>query len=212
MVLRAQDGAVAWESALFTNVSISSVTLDQADIAALPAEANLLARVVATSYAEHVGYSVDFAFVVDRTPPLLGSVYDSLAFTDVYCLHAEQPLEVSWEGFSDPVADVALVQWAMGTQPGAEDVMPFRRVDGKARGYATIEPSALNVSLDVGSTLFSSIRVRNKAGLETVGFSTGVAIVRRDCDTSAICMPLRSHSRISAGVHPMFASLMYGAV
>ena len=208
-LLRTQDRAVVWQSELITNVSTSSVNLSQSDLSSLPL-GNLLARVVASSYAEHVGSSTEFAFVVDRTPPLLGTVYDSLGFTDVFCLHAEQPLEVSWDGFSDPVSGVATVQWALGTQAGGSDVMPFRPVEGKARGYASIEPSALNVSLDVGSTLFSTIRVRNRAGLETSGVSSGVAIVRRDCDTSAICTPLRS--QVSAGVHPMFASLLYGFV
>ena len=200
---------LVWQSV--ASNTARSVTLDAADIAALPAEAELVARVVATSHAEHSGRA-DFAFIIDRTPPLFGSVYDSAGFTDVFCVHANQSLEVSWSGFSDPTAGVAFVEWGIGRHPGWDDVMPFQRVDGKDRGYASVDPSTLSVSLDVGMTLFNSIRVRNRAGLETVASSTGLAIVLRDCEAAAICMPLRPHSAISSGVHPMFAALLYGFV
>ena len=67
---------LVWQSAVLQNVTSLAqqrVMLDAADIAALPAEATLVAKVLATSHAGHQRESASALMFVDRLPPLVES-------------------------------------------------------------------------------------------------------------------------------------------
>ena len=206
------SGQVLWQAGPFGNDTFR-VSLNATGLAALPEELGLTVRVIATSQAGH-STPVDRFIMVDRSPPLVGHVYDSIAYNHISCLNTEQQLEVSWADFTDNASGVASVLWGMGTIPGLDDLMAFRVVDGGESGYARAEPADLNVPLQVGMTLFNSIKVQNAAGLETLGSSGGVSIVRRACEKAAICLPPPPQPAMTAtlGAHPVFASLLYGFV
>ena len=52
--------------------------------------------------------------MVDRTPPVAGTVSDGAGRTDIDYQSDMTSLCVNWEGFSDPESGIVEVQWGIG--------------------------------------------------------------------------------------------------
>lgn len=99
----------------------------------------------------------------DNTPPPAPAVTDDGVFSSqLSTLHA------SWT-CSDPESGIAKYEYAIGTSPGAEDILPYT-----SAGTAT-EVTRTGLPLVDGGTYYFSIRATNGVGLvgET-GFSDGI--------------------------------------
>jgi hypothetical protein len=76
----------------------------------------------------------------------------------------------SWSGFSDLESGIASYEWAIGTEPGFDDVLHFVDV-----GTSTDE-KADGLTLETGTTYFVTVRARNGSGLSVQASSDGVAV------------------------------------
>ena len=79
-------------------------------------------------------------------------------------------LSANWSGFSDPESGIASYRWAIGTSPGASDVLPFTSV-----GAAT-SAIQFGLALAEGPTYYVSVEAANGAGLTTTATSNGIRI------------------------------------
>ncbi|XP_078585869.1 uncharacterized protein LOC144867679 [Branchiostoma floridae x Branchiostoma japonicum] len=83
-------------------------------------------------------------------------------------------LAVSWNNvFPDPFEEINNYQVALGTSPGACDVVTW----GVVRTTPDVTRASLeNLSLQTGVTYYSSVRVTNHAGLHTAVTSDGIKV------------------------------------
>lgn len=108
----------------------------------------------------------------DTTPPTTPIVTDDGAFsTSPSTLHA------SWTS-ADPESGISRYEYAIGTSPGAQDLIPFTDV-----GLST-DITRTDLALVSGARYYFSVRATNGAGLvSNVGVSDGITI---DCTPPAV--------------------------
>lgn len=101
----------------------------------------------------------------DTTPPTTPVVTDDGAYST-----AQSTLHASWSS-TDPETGVAGYEYAIGTTPGGEDLVPFTSI-----GAAT-EVIRTDLALINGARYYFSIRATNGAGLvSAVGASDGILV------------------------------------
>ncbi len=112
---------------------------------------------------------------IDLTPPSTPAVTDDGAYsTSLTTLHAIWSL-------SDPVSGIADYQYAIGTTPGAQDVVPFTNA-----GQAT-QVTRTDLTLTNGATYYFAVTAVNGAGLKSaVGVSDGIRIDVNPPSTPAV--------------------------
>ena len=134
-----------------------------------------------------VGQSVSASsrgVVVDTTPPQVGDVLDlaptsmqeGLGHVDIDTVAAPTSVHATWADWSDPESGLVLVEWAVGTTPGANDIT----------AWSVAPPGALSVSYDLraagvtvspGTILYASARMTNGLGLTAQATSDGVTVL-----------------------------------
>eukprot|EP00058_Branchiostoma_floridae_P023180 XP_002608670.1 hypothetical protein BRAFLDRAFT_73893 [Branchiostoma floridae] len=147
--------------------------------------ASLQSRVTYVWYVRAWYNENDFAiFTSDgvKSLPLPPQVSTSRKMKDLQTLSATKDkdfttsqtmIAVSWNNvFPDPFEEINNYQVALGTSPGACDVVTWGVVTTPDVTRASLE----NLSLQTGATYYSSVRVTNHAGLHTTVTSDGIKV------------------------------------
>ena len=104
----------------------------------------------------------------DLTPPSIPEVRVPAPYTD-----RTDAITASWQAY-DPESGISLFRYAVGTKPGAADIVPW-----KEAGKAT-EVTITGLALRYGGTYFVSVQAVNGAGAPSaVGYSAGVTVLKR---------------------------------
>ena len=79
------------------------------------------------------------SFVLDRTPPSAGRVYNGL-LSDRGCQNSGQPVVVTWDsaGFSDDCSGILSLEWGLGTSHLGQAVLHHRRARHRRIGLCTL--------------------------------------------------------------------------
>jgi hypothetical protein len=103
---------------------------------------------------------------------------------DINCQPSNTTIAAQWERFADVESTIAFFEWAVGSSPGADDVQPFIRL-GAARA-AAMNP---RLTLEAGSTYYSTVRATNYANLSSTSTSNGVVVSPNYAGAGEICVP-----------------------
>jgi hypothetical protein len=160
---------------------------------ALPAGAMVYATVAAVNGMGMVSLATSNGMRPDDRAPGPGLVYDVGAYfaaplartgaasaaatiaVDIDCDVAGGGLGAAWEGF-DSAAGIARYEWAVGTAPGADDILAWADVGLASSGYDAAG------SAPVGEIVFASVRAVAKNGRSTVASSDGMRVISADAD------------------------------
>ncbi len=139
-----QTQTVTWTSAnLDTAITVS---------ASLTEGPTYYANVRAVDSVLNVGDLVSSdGFGLDVSVPVTGNVYDGLA-DDLFWTADSTTLTANWVGFSDEFSGIAYYEYAIGTNSGGEDVVPWTM-----NGDSTFVIS-INLTLESGTTYYVSVR------------------------------------------------------
>ena len=113
---------------------------------------------------------------IDRTPPLIGIVYDVLEemkeTMDAKYQSNTSHICASWSGFSDPQSLIASYQWSVGTSSGDDSLLQLQNLTDDEVGERR---ACREVDLSHGMTYYSTILVTNGADppLSSMGYSNG---------------------------------------
>lgn len=111
-----------------------------------------------------VADAVKFEYLGDLTPPVMSNVTD-----ERYTISTTN-LQAQWSG-ADPESGIAMYRYAIGTQPGIADVLPW--TDAGTSTSINID----GLSLEVGCRYYISVRAINGAGLLSApAISSGVMV------------------------------------
>jgi hypothetical protein len=136
------------------------------------------------------------AYGGDDSPPIAGVIRDGNNPPDLILQLDRTSISANWSGFSDPESGIVRYEWAIGTSPGATDVMPFRDT-------GTIGGTVYGLSLSVGTTYYVTARFTNGDRRTTTASSNGVYI-GNDLTASSGC----SASVSGAGMLPLGTGLV----
>ena len=112
-------------------------------------------------------------FIVDTTPPDVGSVDIRHAVHNVYARFQTDTgtLSASWVGFDDSLSKVTAYAWSIGTTPHGTDVLDVTNV-----GSATAASAGPGLELIDGTTYYVTVYSTNAAGLVSSTASGGVTV------------------------------------
>lgn len=117
-----------------------------------------------------------FAADTDITPPLAEAVHDTVdndpEAPDIATQLSTSSLSANWS-FSDPESGVDRYEYAFGTAPGAQDVLPFTWTMFSNQTSAT----KTDLILEIGKTYYATVRAINGAGNTVTLSSNGVTVV-----------------------------------
>ena len=117
------------------------------------------------------------AVTADITPPQPGTVndrpQDDLVFEDIPTQTSRDSISANWDGFTDDETPFISYEWAIGARPGGEEVWPFTATSNSLQ--RSFMQSGL--SLNLGSTYYTTVRAINGAGLGVTVSSNGVRVV-----------------------------------
>lgn len=119
----------------------------------------------------------------DATPPVPGSVGDGPE-GDLDSQGDLESISANWTGFDDPESGISHYDWAIGTSPGATDVMSFTDVGSATAATAT------GLLLETGVTYYATVRATNGDGKSITVTSNGVSVggkfnAARGCSAAA---------------------------
>jgi len=98
-----------------------------------------------------------FGIIPDITPPTPGSVNDGKAEELAYST-SDSTAAANWSGFTDNLSGISYYEYALGTQAGGVDIVPFT----DCGLLTTIE--AIGLSLDHGQSYYFSVRATDLVG------------------------------------------------
>lgn len=101
---------------------------------------------------------------VDWTAPANVATVSDGSGSDIDTTYSNTMLETNWASSSDPNSDVARYWYAIGTSPGAADVVAW------TDNWFNTSASVGSLSLTYGQTYYTTVQVENGAGLLS-GFS-----------------------------------------
>ncbi|HEX3151269.1 MAG TPA: Ig-like domain-containing protein [Gemmataceae bacterium] len=114
--------------------------------------------------------SQGFSLIVDNTPPTGGTVNDGMG-ADIDFQSSASTIMANWAGFFDTGSGIARYQWAIGSSPGATDVLAFTDV-----GTATSAMTA-GLSLSDGIPYYVSVTATDAVGnVSNPAISDGVSV------------------------------------
>lgn len=142
------------------------------------------------------------SFTVDRTPPVVGAVYNGLKY-NVTCQPIGQPFHVSWELLEDTESGVHAIEWSLGTHAFAQDLLPNRRVEDSTRLRTFVDTKHL---IRPGMIIHSTLTVTNGARQKSVFTAPPVRMTAESCQQSFLCLPP------AQGVHPLMLPLVLGLI
>lgn len=110
---------------------------------------------------------VRYDAATDRTPPSTASAYVNDGYGADLDLLGGHQVSANWGGFVDDESGVYRYEWAIGTSPGAADVMSWRNAGANTHDYSTY----LNVPMD--PTHYVTVRAYNTSGFFATAVSDG---------------------------------------
>lgn len=108
--------------------------------------------------------------VYDTTPPLLSYVYDGSDFHDVDYQADTTGISAFWGPTQDNETGIDRYEWAIGTEVGGEQVLPFVTTGLKLQGRC---PECL---LSAGAKYYITVMAVNGAGLKSTKSSNGIVV------------------------------------
>ena len=154
-------------------------------------EYNLVIR--ASNHAELETTAVSNPFILDKTPPESGMVFDG----DTYLIDGAyqssfEQVSASWKGFHDKESGIVRYEVCIGSNSGLCDVLGFHDFG------LTTKSLINNLNLSHNKTYYTTVRAVNGAGQTSFASSDGIFIDRtppvggnfRDGDTSDIDVTL----------------------
>ena len=119
-------------------------------------------RLTSDPYFEEWGYGVTAVTAVDITPPsTIASVYDGTGADIIYSTWPSQ-LSANWTASADAQSGVARYWYAIGTSPGAVNILTW--TDNNTNTSVT----KTGLSLANGQTYHFSVKAENGAGLQSI--------------------------------------------
>ena len=110
-------------------------------------------------------------FILDRTPPTAGTVYDgSSERTDHELQSSTSEISANWSPFTDSNGRISLYEICVGTEQEKCDVIGFVSL-----GIA-LKSSIQGLSLNHTKRYFVTVRATNQAGYSTMAASNGVLV------------------------------------
>ncbi|XP_028399029.1 uncharacterized protein LOC114522522 [Dendronephthya gigantea] len=148
---------------LNTSLLLSDVGIDPGT------EFNLVIK--AWNHAKLETTAVSNPFILDKTPPESGTVFDGDTYLkdEVYQSSFEQ-LSVSWKGFRDRESGIVHYEICIGSKSGLCDVLGFQDV-----GFTT-KALINNLNLTHNETYYTTVRAINGAGQTSFASSNGIFI------------------------------------
>ena len=112
------------------------------------------------------------SFQMDVTPPSVGflSIGDNLYQSD------SANVKFSWGGFIDDQSGIGDYQYALGTEPGSDDVIARKPVGFDLSGIAAIQVTFGGLSLIKNTTYYGTMYAVDKVGNESFAISDGLTI------------------------------------
>ena len=207
----------------------NATTLLELPGSALAALADGASCTITLTAFNNAGLSVQASssFVIDRTPPIAGTIYTAEQYgANRGCQLASGRFSVSWGGFEDLQSGLQSLEWALGTEPGREDLRPYRlasdlgyvvrswtgvqSVQIASADNAIASPPPSPPGLAFATDVYASVRATNNAGAVTVTSSPPVRIIEDNCTSSWMCLPPDPSPYTPSGIHPLFAPLLHG--
>lgn len=146
-----------------TNLVLEDVGIEQG------IEYNLVVKV--TNYAELGTLAVSNLFVLDKTPPQAGMVFDGATYlNDKAFQSASSEMSVTWKGFQDKESGIKRFEVCVGSIAGLCDIYGFKNFGVTARA------SIHNLNLTHNETYFTTVRAVNGAGQTSFASSNGIVV------------------------------------
>ena len=183
-VLMVSADEVQWRSAKLPSTS-GSIHLPLGELESLADGERLDIVVIATNRAG-LASNATTTFMIDRTPPQIGNLYNAEQRTTA-CQAISEPIQISWEQIEDPESGIRSIDWGVGLAPYSSDLMPWRRVDGDDGSVARTWDASANLA--PGSVIYSTLRVSNGAGDVISFLASPVRLVASTCSASYMCLP-----------------------
>ena len=109
--------------------------------------------------------------IIDLTPPVAGWVHDGAGAKDVDGIaDITKGISASWGGFADYESQISTYEWAIGSRPGGQELLPFQRV-----GLNTTATCA-SCKIVPGIRYYVAVRAVNRAMAKTVVVSDGFVL------------------------------------
>ncbi len=181
MVLPAQGGP-GWASFVGGNADDNVLALSiRGDQLVMAGETTSSAELILTAGYDSSLSTPPDGFIVavdtDITPPEPGTVNDrpeaDLVSEDIATQTSRDSISANWAGFTDAESDIERYEYAIGTSPGAQDVVPFTGFSFS--GLTSYTKTGL--TLIEGRTYYTTVRAINRAGLTVTASSNGVRVV-----------------------------------
>ena len=120
------------------------------------------------------------SFRMDLTPPLQGR----LSIGDLYQSDTAN-VTFTWSGFIDEHSGISDYQYALGTEPGSDNVIA-RTPLGLNADFASLAITISGLSLEVNQTYYGTVYALDKVSNETFAISDGLTIDRDGPESGTI--------------------------
>ncbi|HWY39089.1 MAG TPA: T9SS type A sorting domain-containing protein, partial [Bacteroidia bacterium] len=129
---------------------------------------------------------------VDWTAPLCSSLINDGTGADVDTVYSTTQLSGNWGAAKDTNSSVAYYQYAIGTSPGLQDIVPFTN-----NGLAT-SVTKTGLTLSVGQHYYFTVQAVDGAGLICAANSSDGAIV----ETTTGVQPAVGSQQLAVNIYP----------
>ena len=122
-----------------------------------------------------LGFTVNSdGVMVDTTPPTTGYVYEGKRH-DIDCIWNNESLHVSWSSFYDDQSGIVNYEFAVGSKPDGDELVPFTSVGLSTN--ATCSPPWFG-----GQTAYVTVAAYNEAGGRITTSSDGIKVMLQGTD------------------------------
>ncbi|XP_071798435.1 uncharacterized protein [Asterias amurensis] len=133
---------------------------------------HIYVTVTSKNAAELTSVVTSDPILVDMTAPIIHSVLDGPGEDDIDFGSDDKSISLRWSA-SDPESGIDYCEWAIGLEPGLDDVLPST-VSSDSESKVIADLSGVMVE---GQTLFSTVKCFNNVGRSSWKASDGVTIV-----------------------------------
>jgi hypothetical protein len=145
--------------------------------------------VMARNAAALIALGTSAPILIDLTPPIVHFVYDGADTHDLDFSADDSSLTFSWSA-SDPESGIDHCEWAVGSEPGLDDVLP-RSQSPSATSTVT---TSLSKTMVEGQRLYITVTCYNHAEKSSWKSSDGVTIVTVPPTASAAVVNVKTVS------------------
>ncbi len=148
---------------LKTNLVINDVGIKQG------MEYSLVIKAI--NFAEMEVIAISNPFVIDKTPPESGMVFDGDEyFKDKVYQSSSEEMSVGWKGFQDKESGITRYEVCIGSKPGLCDVYGLKNYG------LTTKAIISNLNLTHNETYYTTVRAVNGAGQASFSTSNGMLV------------------------------------